>query len=267
LNPVAEALTGWTTEEAQGNPLAVIFNILEEQSRTPVPNPVACCLKEGQIVGLANHTVLISRYGQEHAIEDSASPIRGRDGEVLGAVLVFHDVTETRRMARQLQHDAAHDELTGLVNRREFEKRLERALVSAKRDGFHHALCYFDLDQFKLVNDAAGHAAGDALLKQVRELICGKFRERDTLARLGGDEFALLLEHCALHEAIRIAEIVVATFREWRFVWNGRTFQVGVSIGVVAITSEAETAEQLLAQADVACYAAKERGGNRARVY
>ena len=126
-------------------------------------------------------------------------------------------------MARQLQHDAAHDALTGLINRREFEGRLERAVASAKRYGLQHALCYFDLDQFKLVNDTAGHAAGDALLKHVRGLLSGKFRERDTLARLGGDEFALLLENCGLDEAIRIAEIIVATFREWRFVWEGRS--------------------------------------------
>ena len=232
-----------------------------------MPNPVARCLKDGTIVGLANHTVLISRSGQEHAIEDSVAPIRGREGEVLGAVLVFHDVSETRRMAQQLRHDAAHDALTGLINRREFEGRLERAVASAKRYGLHHALCYFDLDQFKLVNDTAGHAAGDALLKRVRGLLSGKFRERDTLARLGGDEFALLLENCGLDEAIRIAEIIVATFREWRFVWEDRSFHVGVSVGVVAISSDVESAAQLLSQADVACYAAKERGRNRVDVY
>src|SRR5512144_1558714 len=152
----------------------------------------------------------------------------------------------------------AHDALTGLINRRELERRLERAVASAKRYGFQHALCYFDLDQFKLINDTAGHSAGDALLNHVRGLVCGKFRERDTLARLGGDEFALLLENCGLDEAIRIAEIIVATFRGWRFVWEGRTFHVGASVGVVAINSDVESAAQLLSQADVACYAAKE---------
>ena len=267
LNPVAESLTGWTTEEARGKPLHAIFNIIEEQSRTPAPNPVARCLKDGTIEGLVSHTVLISRHGQEHAIEESVAPIRGREGAVLGGVLVFHDVSETRRMARQLQHDAAHDALTGLINRREFEGRLERAVASAKRYGFQHALCYFDLDQFKLINDTAGHSAGDALLKQVRGLLSEKFRDRDTLARLGGDEFALLLENCSLDEAIRIGEIIVATFREWRFVCEGRAFHVGVSVGVVAITADMESAAQLLSQADVACYAAKERGRSRVDVY
>ena len=230
-----------------------------------MPNPVARCRKDGAIEGLVSHTILISRDGQEHAIEGSVAPIRWREGAVLGRVLAFHDVSETRRMARQLPHDGAHDALTGLINRREFAGRLERALASAKRYGSQHALCYFDLDQFKLINDTAGHAAGDALLKQVQGLMSGKFRERDTLARVGGDEFALLLENCGLDEAIRIAEIIVATFREWRFVCEGRAFHVGVSVGVVAITADVESAAQLLSQADVACHAAKEEG--RGRVY
>jgi diguanylate cyclase (GGDEF)-like protein len=161
--------------------------------------------------------------------------------------------------------DRAHDALTGLINRREFERRLERAVASAKRYGSQHALCYFDLDQFKLINDTAGHAAGDALLKQVQGVMSGKFRERDTLARVGGDEFALLLENCGLDEASRIAEIIVTGFREWRFVCDGRAFHVGASVGVVGITADVESAAELLSQADVACHAAKE--GGRGCVY
>lgn len=267
LNPVAEALTGWSLQEAEGRSLQSVFNIINEQHRDVVPDPVSRCIAEGRIIGLANHTILISRTGQEHAIADSAAPIRDREGTLLGAVLVFHDVTETRRLARQLQHDASHDALTGLVNRREFERRLERAVLNTQRYGSEHALCYFDLDQFKLVNDTAGHACGDALLKEVRGLLAGKFRDRDTLARLGGDEFALLLENCGLNEACRIAEVIVAAFREWRFTWAGRTYQVGVSAGLVAVTAQSENSAQLLAQADVACYTAKEQGRNRVHVY
>ena len=185
----------------------------------------------------------------------------------MGAVLVFHDVTEPRRMAQQMAHDATHDALTNLANRREFERRLERALASAKQFGSRHALCYLDLDQFKLVNDAAGHAAGDELLRQIRGLLAGKFRGRDTLARLGGDEFGLLLENCELERALRISDMVIATLRNHRFAWQQWTFHVGVSIGLVSITADAESATQLLTQADVACYTAKERGGNRAHVY
>ncbi|HRK96083.1 MAG TPA: EAL domain-containing protein, partial [Rhodospirillales bacterium] len=267
LNPVAERLTGWGLEEAKGRPLPTVFAIVDEESRKPVADPVQRCLKEGRVTGLPEHTVLISRFGEEHAIDDSAAPIHDRSGGVLGAVLVFHDVSETRRLSRQLQHDAAHDALTGLVNRREFERRLERAVASARRHGLEHALCYFDLDQFKLVNDTAGHAAGDALLKQVKGLLSGKFRERDTLARLGGDEFALLLDNCRLDEACRIAEIIVASFREWRFAWKNRTFNVGASAGVSAINRACESAAQALSQADVACYTAKEHGRNRVHVY
>ncbi len=233
LNPVAETLTGWTTAEAQGRSLREVFRIVNEQTREPAPDPVARCLREGKIVGLANHAVLIDRHGREYHIDDSAAPIRGRDGQVLGAVLVFHDVTEHRQLTRQLEHDATHDALTGLINRAEFERRLERALASAQQYGARHALCYLDLDQFKVVNDTAGHAAGDELLRQINTILAGMFRERDTLARIGGDEFGLLLDNCPLERAQLIAQTVVNNIREHRFHWEGRIYQIGVSIGLV----------------------------------
>jgi diguanylate cyclase (GGDEF)-like protein/PAS domain S-box-containing protein len=267
LNPVAEALTGWTTAEAQGRPLSEVFRIVNEQSRQPAPDPVKRCIREGKIVGLANHTVLIGRHGQEYHIDDSAAPIRGRDGRMLGAVLVFHDVTETRRLTRQLEYDATHDALTGLINRPEFERRLERALASARQYGARHALCYLDLDQFKVVNDTAGHAAGDELLRQINTILAGMFRERDTLARIGGDEFGLLLDNCPLERAQLIAQTMVSNIRNHRFYWEDRTYQIGVSIGLVLITAEARDTAQLLTQADVACYIAKELGRNRVHLY
>jgi len=267
LNPVAEALTGWTMAEAQGRPLCEVFRIVNEQTRQPAPDPVARCLQEGKIVGLANHSVLFGRHGQEYDIDDTAAPIRGRDGQVLGAVLVFHDVSENRRLVRQLAHDATHDALTGLINRPEFERRLERALASAQQYGVQHALCYLDLDQFKIVNDTAGHTAGDELLKQINTLLSGMFRERDTLARIGGDEFGLLLENCPLDRAQVIAQTVVSTLREHRFHWEDRSYQIGVSIGLVPITAATQDTTQLLTQADVACYTAKELGRNRVHLY
>ena len=267
LNPIAEALTGWKTDQATGLALGKVFRIINEDSREPTLDPVSRCLKDGKIVGLANHSILIDRYGKEYAIQDTAAPIRGRDGALLGAVLVFHDVSETRRMALQLAHDAAHDLLTGLINRREFEKRLQRAVLSARQHGSRHVLGYLDLDQFKLINDTAGHAAGDELLKRVRGLVAGKFRERDTLARLGGDEFGILLDNCGLEEAEAIADVIVATFRNYRFNWEGRSFQIGASIGLVPVTADAENADMLLSEADVACYTAKELGGNQINVY
>jgi diguanylate cyclase (GGDEF)-like protein/PAS domain S-box-containing protein len=267
LNPVAEKLTGWRLEEAVGQPLEYVFRIIEEGSQRPAISPVERCLQEGRVVGLANHSILINRDGKEFAINDSAAPIRSHTGEMIGVVLVFHDVTEERRLSQQVAHDAMHDSLTGLINRREFERRLERALINAKERNAFHVLCYLDLDQFKIVNDTAGHAAGDELLKQVSDLLTGQFRQRDTLARLGGDEFGLLLENCLLDQALVIANEIRTKIHDFPFVWAGHSFQVGVSIGVVPITTEKESVSQLLSQADIACYSAKDLGRDRVNVY
>lgn len=267
LNPVAENLTGWNIKDAFGQPLERVFKVINEESRKPVLDPVARCLQEGRVIELANHSILIRRDGQEFSIDDSAAPIRNRKGEVIGAVLVFHDITEERRLTRQVAHDAMHDGLTGLVNRREFEKRLGRALNSAKERNLTHVLCYLDLDQFKIVNDTAGHVAGDELLRQLAELLSGLFRQRDTFARLGGDEFGLLLENCQLDQAQVICNKILAKTRDFSFAWGGNNFQVSVSIGITPITAEKESANQLLSQADIACYAAKDLGRNRFNVY
>ena len=266
LNPVAETLAGWTTTEAQGRPLSTVLRIVNEHTRQTL-DPVEHCLQAGKTVGLAHHAVLLGRHGQEYHINPTAAPIRGRDGQVLGAVLVFHDVSENRRLVQRLEYDATHDALTGLINRAEFERRLERALASARQHGAQHALCYLDLDQFKLVNDTAGHMAGDQLLRQIDVLLSEMFRERDTLARIGGDEFGLLLDNCPLDRAQVIAQTVVNTLRDLRFHWEERTYQIGVSIGLVAITAEVQDTTQLLTQADVACYTAKELGRNQVHVY
>jgi len=267
LNPVAEALTEWSTEEARGRPLAEVLRILNEETREPVADPVRRCSKEGRVIGLANHSVMISRSGREYAIEDSAAPIIGQENRVHGVVLVFHDVSESRRITREAMHYANHDALTGLVNRRTFDRHLEQALASSLQYGIQHVLCYLDLDQFKEVNDTCGHRAGDEMLKSVTRLLSSAVRERDTLARLGGDEFGLLLNNCPLPKAMEITDTLLGHLREFRFVWEGRTFSIGVSIGVVHIAGQAGTAETLLTHADVACYAAKELGRNRAHVY
>jgi diguanylate cyclase (GGDEF)-like protein/PAS domain S-box-containing protein len=267
VNPIAETLTGWSTAEARGRPIDAIFCIVNEETRQPVSNPVARCLQEGKIVSLANYSMLISRDGREYHIDDTAAPIRGRSGQVLGVVLVFHDVTENRQLARQLEYEATHDALTGLINRPEFERRLKRALNSTQQFGARHALCYLDLDQFKVVNDTAGHAAGDELLRQINVILSGMFRGRDTLARIGGDEFGLLLDNCPLERAQRIAQTVVSAIHNHRFHWEGLTYQIGVSIGLVPITAESQNTTQLFTQADVACYIAKKLGRNRVHLY
>ena len=267
LNPVAERMTGWTNSEASGRPLAHVFHIVNEQTRLPTENPVDTCLKQGKIVGLANHTLLISKHGEEFGIEDSAAPIRNAAGDVLGVVLVFHDVTEQRRMSGEMSYRATHDELTGLVNRAEFEARMRRLLQKSHEDGSHHAMMFIDLDQFKLVNDACGHSAGDQLLQQVSALLGEAVRARDTLARLGGDEFGVILDHCTGEQAQRVAQQICDRMEEFRFLHDGRRFRIGTSIGLVAVSNAFATVAAVMQAADTSCYAAKEAGRNRVHTW
>jgi diguanylate cyclase (GGDEF)-like protein len=207
--------------------------------------------------------LLIRRDGNELYVESTAAPIRDGAGAVSGGVLVFHDVTESRELNRRLSYHASHDLLTGLVNRREFESRVERALKSAKARESSYALCYLDIDQFKIINDTCGHSAGDVLLGQVGALLKSKVRWRDTLARLGGDEFGILLEACSLDEALRTAEVLREAVRNFRFTWEDRVFRLGASVGVVPIAADNEDVASIISAADSACAAAKEGGRNR----
>lgn len=266
LNSVAEELTGWKLVEASGRSLGDIFRIINEVSRAAVENPVAVVLRTGAVVGLANHTVLIRRDGAELNIEDSAAPIRDRSGDIIGVVLVFHDVTKAHEMVRQMGWAATHDSLTGLYNRTEFERRLQ-ALIERTGDGKHHTLLYVDLDQFKVVNDTCGHAAGDQMLCQIASLMHARMRDSDILARLGGDEFGVLLENCPVDKGRQIAESVLETMRAFRFAWEDKTFLAGASIGLVEIAGEDLSATNLMAAADTACYAAKDEGRNRVQVF
>jgi diguanylate cyclase (GGDEF)-like protein/PAS domain S-box-containing protein len=268
LNPVAESLTGWDTREARGLPVSAIFRLVSDVDREPVENPVVRCLREARVIGLADHTVLVSRQGQEIAIQNSAAPIRDRAGDVIGAVMVFHDVSRERRLRRALAYQASHDALTGLINRREFESRLNDAVLSARRnESVRFVLLYLDLDQFKLINDTCGHPAGDRLLKQITGLLQTRVRGSDLLARLGGDEFGILLADCMPEQAMRIAESLRQAIRDYRFVWHDGALNVGVSIGIVEITRDTESMAALMTAADVACYAAKDQGRNRVHVY
>lgn len=267
FNPVAEKLTGWKAEEAEGLPLSEVFLIINEVTRKPADNPIHKALSEGEVVGLANHTILIARDGKEYAIEDSAAPIRDRQGQIIGAIIVFHDVTESRYLTRQLSWEASHDALTGLTNRRGFEHYLVDAIASIQDDNQHHVLCYLDLDQFKVVNDTVGHIAGDELLRQITTLLQQGIRANDILARLGGDEFGLLLTHCSLSQATQIAENLKELVHQFRFIWDNKTFIIGVSIGVVAIDQKNQNLMGILGAADAACYAAKAKGRNCIHVY
>ncbi len=263
LNPIAEQLTGWRLEHAQGRAIDEIFRSFHEETCEPLENPLAVAIRRTCAIKSVRPTLLIRRDGNELYIESCATPIRDGAGNVSGGVLVFHDVSESRELNRKLSYHASHDILTGLVNRREFESRLERALKSARAREASYALCHIDLDQFKIINDNCGHSAGDALLGQVGALLKSKIRWRDTLARLGGDEFGVLLESCSLDEAVRNAEALREAIRNYKFVWEDRTFRLGASIGVVPISPENEDVAALISAADSACAAAKEGGRNR----
>jgi diguanylate cyclase (GGDEF)-like protein len=218
-------------------------------------------------VELRGNTILLRRDGREIGVDTSTAPIRDRDGATIGAVLVFYDVTDDRRTAAQLSHQARHDPLTGLANRREFEHRLGRALEGAADGDRRHAVLYLDLDQFKEVNDTSGHAAGDELLREISVLLQRKLRQGDTLARLGGDEFGVLLENCAPDHAARIAEALRDAVAHMQFTSSGRTFKLGVSIGLVTVADGELSVAAILGAADASCYKAKASGRNRVHVY
>ncbi len=267
LNPVAEKLTGWSIEDARGRPLGEVLNLIDESTRAHVSHSLERLQAIGTSSALVTHPVLLTRDGQEVAVQESAAPIRDRNGEVIGAVIVVHDVTRERRLKRALSYQATHDALTGLINRREFDVRLRDALTQAQSGERYYTLLYVDLDQFKVVNDTCGHQAGDRLMRDVTSLLRARVRTQDTIARLGGDEFGVLLENTSVAQAGRIADAVRQAIHNYRFIWAGSTLTVGASIGVVQITRDTESVAAVLSAADIACYAAKEGGRNRIHVY
>jgi diguanylate cyclase (GGDEF)-like protein/PAS domain S-box-containing protein len=268
INPVAESLTAWSLSEARGQRIGAVLNLVNEITREPLESSADAALgRGGKGTPAPDHSVLITRTGHEVAISESAAPICDRQGKVIGAVVVFHDVTKERRLRRALSWQASHDALTGLINRREFDNRLHGALLSAQRGEGAYALLYIDLDQFKVVNDTCGHQAGDRLLRDVTGLLQTRVRATDIIARLGGDEFGVLLEGVSPEQATRIAEGVRQGIRDFRFVWGATTLSVGASIGIVQIRADTENVASVMSAADIACYAAKDAGRNRIHVY
>lgn len=267
LNPVAEKMTGWGLHEAIGQPLQAVFNIINEKSRLPCLDPVALCLSEKKVFALANDTVLINRQGIEFGIEDSAAPIRGRNNEILGVVLVFHDVTLQRQLANEISFRASHDVLTGLLNRTEFEQVLTLHLKNQREPFQMSALLFIDLDQFKLVNDACGHNAGDTVLREVAHMMQSCVRSTDTLARIGGDEFAIILSKCDIEKAMKLAKMLCRQIDQYRYIHQNQKFKIGASIGLVMIDDQWSSVEEIMQAADSACYEAKRAGRNRVHPY
>ena len=266
LNPVAESLTGLPTQEAQGKPFEHAIRLAKETDREAVVNPAAELFREDHAVKSSGDTILSCRDGRELAVDVSAAPIRDRASRIIGAVLVLKDVTRERQRAVELAREARHDSLTGLVNRREFEQRLSRALASAADLGRQHAVLYLDLDRFKVVNDSCGHAAGDRLLRDISGVLQSNLRDRDTLARIGGDEFAVLLDNCLPDDAARIAATLCQAVATFEFQWEGWRFRPGISVGVAPVAGGRQTVSEVLGAADACCYKAKDGGRNRVHV-
>ncbi|WP_194724002.1 putative bifunctional diguanylate cyclase/phosphodiesterase [Noviherbaspirillum malthae] len=268
LNPIAETLTGWTTAEAKGRHMDEVFNIFNEKSRLPSVNPIKECLDKNGIVEMENHTILVRRTdNEEFHIEDSAAPIRRADGSILGAVMVFHEVTDRKAAETRLQHIAFHDTLTGLPNRALFRKKLSEAMHGARFLKKHVAVLFLDLDRFKAINDSLGHDIGDELLILVAKRLEQCARDTDVICRLGGDEFtALLTNISAADNAAMVAGKMIESIGK-PFDVQGRTLHISTSIGITIYPQDSDDLDTLLKHADTAMYHAKSQGRNNYQYY
>ncbi len=260
LNPVAEHLTGKSSREAMGKPIGEILRLFEKEGRQEISVRIGQEALRGTPITLPPATGLTSALGMDFELEGICSPIHTPEGETIGAVLVLRDVTEAREMQRKLLWQANHDDLTGLINRRAFEEKLARALSSKRAAEFPTSILFIDLDRFNHVNDSAGHAAGDELLRQLSRLMLSRMREVDLLARLGGDEFAVMLVSCPASVSEKIAHLLQESIDDFRFTWEGKHYQVGANIGVVHVPPHWANLEECLAAADAARQKAKLHG-------
>lgn len=268
VNTSAESLLGQTFDQVVGKSFAEVASLVDEGDRRSLGDPVRKALTTGGRITMGKRAVLVPvNSSPERSVEISVTPLKSEGKETLGLVVVMHDTSELRGLARQMTYQASHDALTGLVNRREFERRLREAMDAAQTGDAAHALCYLDLDRFKVVNDTCGHTAGDNMLREVATIIKDAVRDSDTASRIGGDEFALLLVGCPLEKARQIADDVVRAVDDYRFVWKDKIFNIGVSIGLVEIGRGGGSIEDLMNSADSACYVAKKQGGVHVHVY
>ncbi len=262
LNPAAIVLLGVPGDALIGTSPDQLVGSANEADQKLLAELVQQALSAGTPLNLGRRPLGLGQGVNERLIEVMVAPMRTDSGDIDGAVLTFNDVTESRGLTRQISYQAAHDALTGLVNRREFERRLQESIDSARRGDSSHVLCYLDLDRFKAINDTSGHQAGDSLLRDIAKLVRSAVRDSDTVGRLGGDEFGMLLVGCPLDKARQIADDVCGKVADHRFVWRDRIFNVGASIGLVEIATAAGNIDELLAAADSACYQAKRQGGH-----
>jgi len=262
INQFGAEQTGYTFDELVGQSL---LDIIHEEDKENVLENIKICISQQEDI----HDLkirLVHKNGSILWVKNKARSITGDDGKPT-ILLMCENITEEQILSEQLNFHASHDALTELVNRREFERRVERLLSTFRQDKSEHALCFMDLDQFKVVNDTCGHVAGDEMLRQLSSVLKRTVRHRDTLARLGGDEFGVLMEHCSLDDAHRVATSLLSAVNDYQFSWEGHSFKVGVSIGLVPITDSTANLTELLKQADAACYVAKDKGRNRIHVH
>jgi len=268
MNQSAESLIGTNRDDAAGHRIGELFTLVDDADKRPLGDPVERCLAMRRRVNMGRRAVMVSADDeQEHSIEITASPIRGPGNDISGTVVVFHDVGEIRGLTRQMSYQATHDPLTGLINRREFERRLDEAMDSAHSEEAVHMLFYMDLDRFKAVNDSCGHLAGDNMLREVASLIKEQVRDSDFVGRLGGDEFGALLIGCPIDKARQIATDICNEVADYRFVWKDKIFNIGISIGLVEISHISGTLQDVMSAADSACYVAKQQGKGTVHVY
>jgi diguanylate cyclase (GGDEF)-like protein/PAS domain S-box-containing protein len=268
MNIAAESLIGANRDDAVGHRVGELFSLVDDADRRPLGDPVERCLAMRRRVNMGRRAVLVSSDGeQEHSVEITASPIRGPGSGISGTVVVFHDVGEIRGLTRQMSYQATHDPLTGLVNRREFERRLDEGMDSAHAEEAVHMLFYMDLDRFKAVNDTCGHLAGDNMLREIAGLIKAQVRDSDFVGRLGGDEFGALLIGCPINKAHQIATDICNAIADYRFVWKDKIFDIGISIGLVEISPLSGSLQDVMSAADSACYVAKQQGRGQVHVY
>jgi len=268
MNLSAETLLGTNRDDAAGHRVGELFTLVDDADRRPLGDPVERCLAMRRRVNMGRRAVMVSIDGEtEHSVEITASPVRGPGDSISGTVVVFHDVSELRGLTQKMSYQATHDPLTGLVNRREFERCLDEAMDSAHAEEAVHMLFYMDLDRFKAVNDTCGHLAGDNMLREVAALIKNEVRDSDYVGRLGGDEFGALLIGCPIEKARQIATDICNAVADYRFVWKDKIFNIGISIGLVELSHASGTLQDLMSAADSACYMAKQQGRGQVHIY
>ncbi|MDH3416906.1 MAG: EAL domain-containing protein [Gammaproteobacteria bacterium] len=268
MNLAAETLTGTNRDDAAGHRVGELFTLVDDADRRPLGDPVDRCLAMRRRVNMGRRAVMVSGDGEhEHSVEITASPVRGPSNSISGTVVVFHDVSELRGLTRKMSYQATHDPLTGLINRREFERRLDEAMDTAHSEEAVHIMYYMDLDRFKAVNDSCGHLAGDNMLREVAALIKDQVRDSDFVGRLGGDEFGALLIGCPIQKARQIATDICNAVSAYRFVWKDKIFNIGISVGLVEISHASGTLQDVMSAADSACYMAKQQGKGQVHVY